>query len=186
MKVSFVRKSQPVDLEGNVSPLLGITGAGLLYLQRGKKRETALESIYPGFDFLLLHILTMWQWTAELTDFLICKMGSRSRLQCKESTCHSLYSAWSTVGTLELWVCLNTGKSQTWCGAKYAHGQSTYYMLVHLNEVPKRAKLIDGKRKKFLRVVTTEGMGIDRGGAPGKILEHLKCSIFSSRWYTHI
>lgn len=57
MKVSFVRKSQPVDLEGNVSPLLGITGAGLLYLQRGKKRETALESIYPGFDFLLLHIL---------------------------------------------------------------------------------------------------------------------------------
>ena len=83
--------------------------------------------------------------------------GLQIKLQCRNSTCYPLYSTCSTAGTTELWVCLNKGKSQRQCRAKYAHGQSTHHLWFHWNKVPKRGKLIDGKRKKLLRVVTTKG-----------------------------
>lgn len=51
-----------MDLKNNVFPLPGMMNARLLiFVKRNEKRDSALELISRGFEFQLLHVLTVWQ-----------------------------------------------------------------------------------------------------------------------------
>jgi hypothetical protein len=124
------------------------------YIHKEMREESTLDLICPGFD-QLLHVLIVWQRTADLTIFLISEMGLTARLQCNKSTSQPRYSTWHTLGTWGLLVCLRHGMSRRHDVCKISQYKSTYDLQFHVNVVQKETKIWWGE--KFISVVTGGG-----------------------------